>query len=61
MTGSGLAASARIARINGLAAEMAHLGHHHGAIRIAIAILALLVLAGIVVLVVRVARGHHDR
>jgi hypothetical protein len=62
MTGRGLASGAQITRIDGLAVEMARLGHHHhGVVRVAIAIVALLVLLVIVVLVVRVARGRHDR
>jgi hypothetical protein len=56
------AAGGRITRIGGLAVDMAHLGHHHhGVVRIALAVLALLALLVIVGLVVRVSRGRHDR
>jgi hypothetical protein len=54
MTGRSAATLAQFAHAANLAAGIARAGHHyHGAFRIALAVFALLVIAGVVVLVVR--------
>lgn len=62
MTGRSAASPARFAQAGNLAAGIARAGHHyHGAFRIALAVFALLVIAGVVVLVVRGRRPAGSR